>query len=116
MKEGKFYYTAVLWAVEQGITNGATPTTFAPNKTCNRGDILTFIYRFKGSPEVDESIEVPYTDVKPSGYYYKAMLWALEGGIDAGVSETKFAPKAECTRGAIVTFLYRTVTGQGLLK
>ena len=116
VKESSYCCKAVLWANENNITNGTTSTTFAPNKICSRGQILTFLYRQQGSPEVDESATVPYTDIKDGAYYEDAMKWAYANGIDKGVSETAFSPNADCTRVAVVVFLYRAITGQGRLE
>ena len=108
-------YKAVLWANENNITNGTTPTTFAPNKTCNRAQILTFLYRQQGSPTYG-SVTVPYTDVRAGAYYEAAMKWAYSNGIDKGVSPAKFGPNVNCTRVSVVVFLYRTITGCGKLE
>ena len=116
VKESSYCYKAVLWANENDITNGTSDTTFSPNKTCSRGHILTFLYRQQGSPEVDESVTVTYTDVKAGAYYETAMKWAYANGIDRGVSATKFAPGANCTRASTVVFLYRAITGRGRLE
>lgn len=109
-----YYYKPILWAVENGITYGTDDSHFSPKQLCSRADILTFLYRAVGSPAVS-SQAVPFTDVKSDAYYYKAMLWALQNGIDNGTSATTFSPKADCPRVNIVLFLYRTVTGQALL-
>jgi hypothetical protein len=101
-----FYYDAVLWAVNAGITNGMTATTFEPQTTCTRGQIVTFIWRASGK-EAANATTHPFTDVKEGAYYYDAMLWAVENGITNGMTDTTFAPANECTRGQIVTFLYR---------
>ena len=106
LKDGAFYYTAVLWAVENGITTGASKTTFAPGKDCTRGQIVTFLWRFKNSPEPTTS-ENPFGDVSESGYYYKAVLWAVENNVTSGTGKGKFSPNSTCTRGQVVTFLYR---------
>ena len=106
LKEGAFYYNAVLWAVENGITTGASKTTFAPGKPCTRGQIVTFLWRFKNSPE-PTSTENPFSDVKADGFYYKAVLWAVENEITSGTGKGKFSPDSTCTRGQVVTFLYR---------
>ena len=103
---GKFYYKAVLWAVENGITAGMTPTTFEPNSYCTRGQVVTFLWRAAGKPAAS-STSHPFTDVSSSAFYYKAMLWAVENGITAGMSKTTFAPNNICTRGQVVTFLSR---------
>ena len=101
-----YYYDAVLWAVEQGITNGVTETTFAPNAVCNRGQMVTFLWRAAGKPE-PKSTECPFTDVSKDAYYYKAILWAVEQGITNGKTETTFDPSSACTRGQMATFLWR---------
>lgn len=106
VKDSEFYTTPVIWAVENGITNGTSATTFGPNDPCTRGQIVTFLWRAAGSPEPTSSRN-PFKDVKSSDYYYKAVLWAVEKGITNGVSATEFAPNATCTRGQVVTFLWR---------
>lgn len=106
VKPGAYYYKAMLWAVENEITTGATESTFAPNKSCTRGQVVTFLWRAKGRPE-PQSVSHPFKDVNESGYYYKAMLWAVENGITTGASASTFSPSKTCTRGQVVTFLYR---------
>ncbi len=106
VKEGQYYYDAVLWAVENGITTGLSADSFGPNANCNRGQIVTFLWRAMGKPAPTNS-ENPFTDVPDSQYYYDAVLWAVEKGITTGMSANSFAPNATCTRGQIVTFLYR---------
>ena len=97
---------AIAWAVEQGITKGTGDgTTFSPDKTCTRGQIVTFLYRMQNSPE--SKAENPITDVKADAYYANAVLWAVENGVTTGASATTFDPAGDCTRGQIVTFLYR---------
>ena len=105
--ESKYYYDAVLWAVEQGITAGKTATTFAPDMVCTRGQIVTFLWRAAGEPEPQKT-ENPFTDVAADKFYYKAVLWAVEQGITAGKTATTFEPDAGCTRGQVVTFLWRS--------
>jgi len=107
VKQGKFYYDSVLWAVENGITAGVTPTTFEPGSTCTRAQVVSFLWRAAGSPE-PKSTNNPFTDVKTTAYYYKAVLWAVENGITAGVTPTTFEPNDDCTRGQIVAFLWRS--------
>lgn len=105
--ENAYYYDAVLWAVENGITTGVTPTRFEPNRVCSRGEIVTFLCRaVNGAPS--ENVENKFTDVTEGAFYYDAMLWAVENDITTGITPTVFKPKADCTRGQIVTFLYRT--------
>ncbi len=103
----QYYATPVLWAVERGITNGMSATSFAPDATCTRGQIVTFLWRAAGSPEPRNSRN-PFVDVPSNQYYYKAVLWAVEQGITNGLDATHFGPDASCTRGQIVTFLWRS--------
>ena len=103
---GRFYYEPVLWAAENGITAGITPTTFQPDATCTRAQVVTFLWRAAGKPEPTIT-SCAFTDVNEKAFYYKAMLWAVENGITQGVSSTAFAPDATCTRGQVVTFLWR---------
>lgn len=101
-----FYYNEVLWAVENGITEGMNATEFQPDYVCTRAQIITFLWRAAGCPE-PKSSECPFTDVKPSAYYYKPVLWAVEQGITKGMTATTFEPRYICTRGQIVTLLWR---------
>ena len=101
-----FYYKAMLWAVENGITSGTSKTTFSPNDPCTRGQVVTFLYRAAGKPAVTNTFH-NFTDVKSGAFYYKAMLWAVQNGITSGTSKTEFSPDKACTRGQVVTFLYR---------
>jgi len=104
--EGQYYYKAVLWAVEQGITSGVGGNCFAPDQICDRGQIVTFLWRAAGSPE-PESADNPFEDVTEGQFYYDAVLWAVEQGITSGVGDNRFAPNQTCTRAQVVTFLYR---------
>ena len=106
VKEGKYYYDAVLWAVGKGITSGTSATTFSPKNECTREQVVTFLWRAFGSPE-PQTTENPFTDVKEGKYYYKAVLWAVEHGITSGTSATTFSPQDVCTREQVVTFLWR---------
>ena len=106
--ESAYYYTPVYWAVEKGITKGKTADTFDPNGDCTRAQIVTFLYRAMGEPEVDTT-ENPFSDVKAGSYYEKAVLWALANGVTKGTSSTTFSPNDNCTRAQIVTFLYRAL-------
>ena len=115
VKESAFYYTAMLWAVEKGITNGTSATTFGPNKTCTIEQILAFIYRYVGEPAIVNT-ENPWSDVNGEGFGFRAIMWAVENGIAAPKSGTVFGRKDDCTRAAIVSYLYRIVTGKGLLN
>ena len=109
VNEGAYYYKAVLWAVENGITNGTFATTFGPDNYCTRAQVVTFLWRTEGKPE-PTSPDNPFTDVT-DGYYYTAVLWAVEQKVTAGTSATAFSPNKKCTRGEIVTFLYRALAG-----
>ena len=102
---GSYYYDAVLWAVENGITKGTSGTTFSPNDTCTRAQIIAFLWRSEKSPAA--SSRNPFADVKPGAYYLDAVLWAVESGITKGTTAMKFSPDADCTRAQIVTFLWR---------
>ena len=104
--EDAYYAEAVAWAVEKGITAGVSKDKFAPNNTCTRGQIVTFLHRYAGEPE-PKSTETPFTDLKEGGFYVKAVAWAVENDVTAGVSKDKFAPNNTCTRAQVVTFLYR---------
>ena len=107
VKKNSYYESAVTWAVTQGITTGATAETFDPEGNCSRGQIVTFLWRAAGQPEPKSSTS-PFTDVQdPRAYYYKAVLWAVEKGITNGMTETSFKPNLVCTRGQVVTFLWR---------
>ena len=104
----QYYYAPVLWAVNHDpqITAGTSATTFSPNNPCTRGQIVTFLWRAKGCPEPTIT-KNPFTDVKSSDYFYKAVLWAVEKEITAGTSKTTFSPAATVTRAQTVTFLWR---------
>ena len=101
-----YYYDAVYWAVENGVTNGTSASTFSPNASCTRAQMVTFLWRAAGSPEPESTVN-PFTDVYASAYYYDAVLWAVEQGITNGTSATTFGPDATVTRGQTVTFLWR---------
>ena len=106
VKPGDYFYDAVNWAVEKGITTGTSTTTFSPNASCTRAQIVTFLWRASGSPE-PKTASNPFTDVAANAYYCKAVLWAVENGITTGTSATTFSPDAPCTRAQGVTFLWR---------
>ena len=101
-----YFYDAVLWAVENGITTGTSRTRFSPYATCTRAQAVTFLWRASGSPTPKNS-RMPFVDVSPNAYYYDAVLWALEKGITTGTSSTTFSPDAVIDRAQAVTFLYR---------
>lgn len=105
-----YYYNAVLWAVEQGITTGLNATTFGPDVTVTRGQVATFLYRAASAAK--PSTFSPFTDVKTTAYNYDAILWAYDNRITTGTSDTTFSPDAYCTRAQIVTFLYRYYQGR----
>lgn len=111
IEEGDFCYDAVLWAVENGITNGTDATHFGPMGVCNRAQVVTFLWRAFGQPESGTE-EQPFDDVKPGSWYELPVLWAVENGITSGVSATAFAPGTSCNRAQIVTFLYRAYAPQ----
>lgn len=106
VKPGDYFHDAVNWAVEKGITTGTSATTFSPNASCTRAQIVTFLWRASGSPE-PKTASNPFTDVAANAYYRKAVLWAVENGITTGTSATTFSPGAPCTRAQGVTFLWR---------
>ena len=101
-----YYYEAVKWAQEKGITGGIGNGLFGPNDPCTRAQIVTFLWRAAGSPE-PETRAMPFTDIPVGSYYYDAVLWAVENGITGGTGDGKFSPDATCTRAQSVTFLYR---------
>ena len=101
-----YFYDAVVWAANQGIALGDSATTFRPNGTCARAEIVTFLWRAAGSPE-PAGTSTSFLDVPENAYYYKAVLWAAENGIVKGTTETEFGANAACTRAQVVTFLYR---------
>ena len=105
-----YYYDAVLWAVEQGITTGLNATTFGPDVTVTRGQVATFLYRAASAAKPNTFN--PFTDVKTTSYNYDAILWAYDNRITTGTSDTTFSPGAYCTRAQIVTFLYRYYQGR----
>lgn len=113
--ENAYYAPAVNWAVEKGVTEGTSATTFSPDAACTRAQIVTFLYRAAGSPAVKSTVN-PFTDVTASDYYYNAVLWAVENGITTGTSETTFSPNESCTRAQCVTFLYRAVGSAATAK
>ncbi len=109
VKSGKWYYDAVMWAVNHDpqITQGIDKTHFKPNQICNRGQVVTFLWRAMGAPNPTKTSN-PFKDVSSKAYYYKAVLWAVEKNITQGQSATKFGPGKACTRAQVVTFIWRT--------
>ena len=106
VKNDDYFCKAVLWAVEEGITNGMSDTTFGPSQSCTRGQVATFLYRFENSPDTSLILN-PFTDVTSDQYYYDAVLWAVMREITHGTANRVFSPDDTCTRGQIVTFLFR---------
>ena len=102
---GSYYYDAVLWAVENGITKGTSETRFSPDDTCTRAQIVAFLWRSEKSPAAGS--RNPFADVKSTAYYADAVLWAVKEDITKGTTNTTFSPDADCTRAQIVTFLWR---------
>ena len=107
VSKNAYYYDAVLWAVENGITTGTDADTFNPNAVCTRAQVVTFLWRAAGCPEPVGAADA-FIDVESNAYYAKAVQWAVEQGITLGTGDNKFSPDAECTRGQIVTFLWRS--------
>ena len=105
VKVGDYFYDAVLWAAEKGITSGTDATHFSPNAACTRAQIVTFLWRAAGSPEPKSTGS--FADVPADSYYTKAVAWAVENGITGGTGDGKFSPNATCTREQAVAFLYR---------
>ena len=101
---GDYFYEAVLWAVENGITNGTSSTTFSPNASVTRAQVATFLWRANGEPAAKDS---GFTDVAANAYYARAVAWAYAEGITTGTGFGVFSPEAICTRAQIVTFLFR---------
>ena len=110
LAETDYYYKAVLWAKENGITSGTSATSFNPGSPCTRGQVVTFLWRAMGSPELVD-LSNPFTDVKPSDYFYNPVLWAKENGTTSGTSATTFGPGMACTRAQAMTFLYKAMNG-----
>ena len=106
-----YYHSAVLWALEKNVTTGTSAKAFSPEKPCTRAQVVTFLWRSCGSPKPESTVST-FTDVVPGTYYSDAVLWAVENGITNGTSADKFSPESTCTRGQIVTFLYRAYTPQ----
>ena len=108
---GDYYYDAVLWAAENGITGGTDATHFSPNAPCTRAQIVTFLWRAAGCPEPERLTSL--SDVPADAYYAEAVRWAVSQGITKGTGDTTFSPNATCTRAQAMTFLYRSEQAQG---
>jgi len=104
---GSYYENAVVWALKNEVTSGISSTAFGPDVICTRGQVVTFLWRAKGSPE-PKSTTNPFGDVKTTDYYYKPVLWAVEQGITSGTSTTTFSPQQDCTSAQVVAFLWRS--------
>ncbi len=105
VKESSSYYKAILWAYENDITSGTDKSHFSPSVQCNRSQIVTFLWKYAGSPDAS-AVSSPYKDVKETDYFFQAVLWAAENGITSGLSKDTFGSKQVCTRAQTVTFLY----------
>jgi uncharacterized repeat protein (TIGR02543 family) len=106
---GSYYYDAVAWAVSKGIAKGTSRTTFSPNASCTRAQIVSFLWRANGSPAISGAN--PFRDVNRNAYYLDAVLWASANGITDGTGAGMFSPDNVCTRAQIVTFLWRSMNG-----
>ena len=106
----RFFYNAVLWAASSGVANGMDDVHFMPDLECTRGQVVTFLWRAEGTP--DATGGNPFTDVAEARFYYNAVVWAAANGITSGIDATHFAPEKTCTRGQVVTFLYRDLGEQ----
>ena len=107
VKADAYYYNAVLWAIEQGITKGTSDTTFSPDATCTRAQIVTFLWRSQASPAA--GAVNPFADVAGNAYYAEAVKWAVLEGVTSGTTAATFSPNDHCTRAQIVTFLFRAI-------
>ncbi len=105
VSDNDWFCGPVVWAVENGITKGVSPTEFSPYKTCTRAEVVTFLYAAAGKPKVNTT-QSPFVDVKRTDWYFEPVMWAVENGITNGTDATHFSPYDPCTRAAVVTFLY----------
>ena len=111
VSDNDYFLEPVLWAVANGITSGTGNGNFSPNNTCTRGQVVTFLWRAMGKPD-PVSTENPFSDVSENDYFFKPVLWALENGVTSGTGGGKFSPNDPCTRGQVVTFLFRAMKEQ----
>ncbi len=107
VSESSYYYNAINWAYRHHITNGTSATTFSPDKSCTRGQIVTFLYNYLGKEQTYTSSA--FRDISRSSYYYNAVNWAVAKGVTSGTTSTTFSPDQTCSRAEAVTFLYRAV-------
>ena len=105
-----WYYKAVIWAVENGITGGTSASTFSPDEPCTRAQVVTFLYAAAGRPDVDD-INF-FLDVPDEAWYTTPIIWAVEHGITSGIGNNRFGPDRTCTRGQIVLFLYKAMNSE----
>ncbi len=112
---GSYYYDAMLWAVEKGITTGSSATTFSPDRVCSRSEVVTFLWRANGSPAA-ENENLYFADVEEGSFYEEAVAWAVSKNITQGTGEGAFSPKLSCSRAQVVTFLYRAIEFWRLLE
>ena len=106
VKAGDYFYDAVLWAAEKGITSGTDATHFSPNAACTRGQAVTFLCRAVGTEGTGDT---GFADVGANSFCAGSVKWAVENGVTKGTTATTFSPNETCTRGQIVTFLYRAM-------
>ncbi|MBR2779069.1 MAG: S-layer homology domain-containing protein [Firmicutes bacterium] len=111
VQSSEYYYDAVRWAVEKNITNGTSDHEFSPDAACTRGQVVTFLHRYHDKPKPASAVNL-FKDISSGEYYYDAVLWAVGKNITNGTSDHEFSPNDFCTRGQIVTFLYRDETGK----
>ena len=105
VSESDWFCAPVMWAVENGITSGLTPTSFGHDASCTRAQVVTFLYAAAGKPEINPEYN-PFTDVSESDWFYAPVMWAVENNITGGLTPDSFGPNATCTRAQVVTFLY----------
>ena len=112
VEKGSYYEEAVAWAVENAITAGTSETAFRPDDPCTRAQVVTFLWRAMNGPARGSGGDL-FTDVHEGSYYYMPVAWAVDTDVTAGTSGTEFSPDLTCTRGQVVTFLYRAMTRTG---